>query len=268
MRYLDISDADMEKGGIRLEPNISLRPVGSNDLPDYKVEVKNINSFNFVKRAIDFEIERHTRILDEGKIPVQETRGWNEAKNSTVSQRVKEEADDYRYFPEPDIPPLRWTSTFVNGIKSQLPEFPDAKLARFKKEYELNDYDAALLIDTKPLADYFEECVKVSKTNLFKDYNTTPKLIANLLINKKPDINEVLPVDIIKIITSKNLSTIPTLEIEAVVKQIIQKNSKAVEDYKKGKEQSLMFLLGQVMKELKGKGNAQIVKSALIKLVS
>ena len=123
-------------------------------MPNYKVEVKNINSFNFVKKAIEYEVARHSALLEQGKTPIQETRGWMEGKNETVSQRVKEEANDYRYFPEPDIPPIRWEKSQILNIKSQIPEMPDKKIERFKKQYLLNDYDAGLLTDTKELADY------------------------------------------------------------------------------------------------------------------
>ncbi len=174
VRYLGISDADMEKGSMRLEPNISVRIVGSKDLPDYKVEVKNINSFNFVKKAIEYEVKRHIEILEDGKIPVQETRGWMEGQNKTVSQRVKESADDYRYFPEPDIPPMRWTSTYVTEIKAMLPELPEAKYKRFMKDYSLNAYDTGILIDTREMADYFDESMKLgavpAKENCQLDY--------------------------------------------------------------------------------------------------
>lgn len=267
VQYLDISDADMEKGSMRLEPNISVRVVGSQDLPPYKVEVKNINSFNFVKRAIEYEVDRHTRLIEDGKTPAQENRGWDEDKGITVFQRRKEDADDYRYFPEPDIPPLRWTSTFINEIKSQISELPDAKVARFKTDYELNDYDAGLLTDTKQLADYFEECMKVAQT--VKESELTAKKLANWIINKKVDIDNVLPAALVQsIVSATAVVNISDEELGKVVAQVLKDNPKAVEDYKKGKEQSLMFLLGQVMQQFKGKGNAQMVKSALIKSVS
>jgi aspartyl-tRNA(Asn)/glutamyl-tRNA(Gln) amidotransferase subunit B len=253
VRYLGISDADMEKGSMRLEPNISVRPMGVKELPNYKVEVKNINSFNFVKKAIEYEITRHIKILEEGKTPVQETRGWMEGKNETVSQRVKENADDYRYFPEPDIPPMRWTSTFINGIKDQLPELPDAKLARFKKDYALNDYDAKLLIDSIELANYFEECVKI---------NLVPaKKLANWIINKKVNIDEVLPAALVKsIVQVSAVSSLSDADLKNVVQQIVDQNPKAADDYNKGKEQAMGFLVGMVMKELKGKGNPQDIR--------
>jgi len=271
VQYLDISDADMDKGSMRLEPNISVRPVGSKDLPSYKVEVKNINSFNFVKRAIDFELDRQARILASGKTPIQETRGWNEGKGATVSQRVKGEADDYRYFPEPDIPPFRWTSTFIHEIKSQVPELPDAKLARFKKDYELNDYDATLLTDTKQLADYFEECVKLARLPAPDRRDggqgkVPAKKLANWIINKKIVIDEILPAALVQsILTATAVVAVSDDELGKVIAHVLQANTKAVTDFKAGKLQSKMFLFGNILKELKGKGDKEKVMGLLEK---
>ena len=261
VRYLEISDADMEKGSMRLEPNISVRIVGSTKLPNYKVEVKNINSFNFVKKAIEYEVERHSKLLEEGKTPVQETRGWMEGKNETVSQRVKENADDYRYFPEPDIPPMHWTSTFINEIKSTLPELPDVKLERFKKEYALNDYDAGLLTDTAELANYFEECVKLG--------NVPAKKLANWIINKKVNINDVLPATLVKsIVGASAISSISDVELEKVVQLVMSQNPKAVEDYKKGKEQVMGFLVGMAIKQMTRKVDYNVLKQEFIRTLS
>jgi aspartyl-tRNA(Asn)/glutamyl-tRNA(Gln) amidotransferase subunit B len=256
IRYIGISDADMEKGSMRLEPNISVRPMGTKELPNYKVEVKNINSFNFVKKAIEYEVKRHSDLLRQGTTPVQETRGWMEGKNATVAQRIKEEANDYRYFPEPDIPPMRWEKSQISNIKSQIPELPDEKIARFKKEYALNTYDAGLLTDTKELADYFEECVKVGVV--------PAKKLANWIINKKVNIDDVLPATLVKsIMKASAVSAISDEELKKVVKQVLDANPKAVTDYKKGKEQALMFIVGMTMKALKGKGNPQHIKGLI-----
>lgn len=270
VRYLDISDADMDKGSMRLEPNISVRVQGTGvreqELPNYKVEVKNINSFNFVKRAIDFEFERQARILDEGKIPTQETRGWNEGKGTTVSQRVKGEADDYRYFPDPDIPPLRWTKGYIEEIRATIPELPDVKRARFMKDYTLNDYDAGLLTETKQLADYFEECVKVAKA--VKEDELTPKKLANWIINKNVDIGKILPAALVKSIAlASQVVSISDAKVDNIIHAVLTENPKAVADYKAGKEQSKMFLFGNVLRELKGQGDKKKIMEHIERLL-
>lgn len=258
VRYLGVSNADMEKGNMRLEPNISLRKEGQKDLPNYKVEVKNINSFSFVGKAIDFETKRQAEILDEGKIPVQETRGYVEKSSSTVSQRVKEEASDYRYFPEPDIPPIRWTEKQISELKAKLPELPSKKQTRFVSEYNLSSYDAMNLTIDKNKADYFEEAV-VSGTKI-----VTPKQIANILINKKIDIEKVLPAKLIEeIVKSSQKSNINEEELDKIVENVLSENQKAVEDYKKGKQTVIMFLVGQVMRRFKEKIDAEKVKAVL-----
>src|SRR3989344_3035623 len=219
IRYLDISDAEMEKGSMRLEPNISVtlvpsswRPVGSigsqkdaiaslqHDeltLPDYKVEVKNINSFNFVKKAIDFEVTRHIELLEQGEIPVQETRGWDEKKGVTYTQRIKEEAHDYRYFPDPDLPPIKWEKSQIANLKSQIPELPDAKVKRFVTDYHLPETDAVRITETKELANYFENCIKQQVVSSKKN-EVSAKDIANWLLNKKVDIIKVKPEELVQ----------------------------------------------------------------------
>ncbi|MBI3576553.1 Asp-tRNA(Asn)/Glu-tRNA(Gln) amidotransferase subunit GatB [Candidatus Gottesmanbacteria bacterium] len=261
IRYLDISDADMEKGSMRLEPNISLRKPGTKNLPAYKVEVKNINSFRFASMAIDYEIERQANILSTGKTPVQETRGWDEARGATVPQRTKEEAADYRYFPEPDIPPMRFTTAEINAIQSQIGEMPDEKLSRFMKSFGLNEYDAVLLTETRQKADYFEEAVKVAGS---LDKTITSKLIANWFINKKIDIETVMPARFVEqIVAATRKVSMPEGELEELVKSTVESNEKAVSDYKKGKEQALMFLVGHVMGAAKGKARAEEVKKMI-----
>ncbi len=264
IKYIGISDADMEKGSMRLEPNISVLKIQNskfkiqndnvkfkiNELPKYKVEVKNINSFNFVKKAIDFEVGRHIEILEREEFPTQETRGWDEKKGITYSQRSKEEAHDYRYFPEPDIPPIRWEKSQIQNLKSQICELPDNKIERFMREYGLSEYDAVILTDEKGIADYFEKAVK--QTTSDKD-QLTAKMIANWIINKKADITKVTPEELIRLITQKSQkSSISDEELKEVIRKVIASNSKAVTDYKSGKQQVLMFLVGQVMRETKG----------------
>ncbi|GAC1573464.1 MAG: Asp-tRNA(Asn)/Glu-tRNA(Gln) amidotransferase subunit GatB [Candidatus Doudnabacteria bacterium] len=157
VRYVGIGTADMEKGTMRCEPSISVRKPGQQELPSYKVEVKNINSFSFAENAIDYEIARQTEILKEGQTPKQVTMGWNEKANITVEQRSKEEANDYRYFPDPDIPVLNLSEEFVEKLRNSIPELPEQKRERFKKEYALPEADINNLISWKELTEYYEE---------------------------------------------------------------------------------------------------------------
>src|ERR1700722_1638881 len=173
VRYLDVANADMDKGEMRLEPNISLRKgerqstyLKESDLPNYKVEVKNINSFKFVEKAINYEVNRQQEILEKNERPAQETRGWNEDKGQTFSQRSKEDAQDYRYFPEPDIPPVIHTKAEISNLLKQLPELPDIRVERFEKDYSLPSYDAEILARDKSLADFFEEAVSICHPEL------------------------------------------------------------------------------------------------------
>lgn len=260
VRYLDVSDADMEKGQMRLEPNISISLTpDSDELPKYKVEVKNINSFGFVEKAIDFEIKRQLEILEKGKIPQQETRGWNEEKNATVSQRVKEEANDYRYFPEPDIPPIRWTKEQIAKLKSEIPELPDEKLNRFIKKYQLSDYDSEILTKEKILADYFEEAVKISQNKI------TAKQIANHIINKKVNIEEALPAKLVEEIVSGNVvATVDEKELRIVVQKVLKENPQIAEDFKKGKQNVIQFAIGQVMYIIRKKIDINIVRKIIL----
>jgi len=284
VRYLDVSNADMEKGDMRLEPNISLRTIhhpeqseGSTDssakpqndkfeLPNYKVEVKNINSFRFVEKAILYEIKRHQEILDKGETPVQETRGWDEAHQRTVSQRIKEEANDYRYFPEPDIPPLKWTQNYIEQLKSSLPELPDQKIKRFEKDFALSYYDAEILTRDILLANYYEEAVKVNQELGIKNQeNKYPKVIANWIINKKVDTEKTPPSQLIKQITQETkVSEISDEDLNSIIDTVISENKKAVDDFKKGHENVIMYLVGQVMKTARQKIAPDRVKSLLL----
>lgn len=262
-RYLGVSAADMEKGDMRLEPNISLRKSGEKGLPNYKVEVKNINSFRFVERAINFEVKRQSELLDEGKTPAQETRGWNEQKQATVSQRSKEEAHDYRYFPEPDIPPIRWSQDQITKLEKMLPELPQTKLKRFQKEYALTSYDAEILTREEPTADYFEEAVLVGKK-----HNVSAKQIANTIINKKPDIDTVLPAQLVQsIIGQITTQSVSAVDLNQILNSIISQNPKVVSDYKAGNQNAIQVLIGKSIKELKGAASANEVKSALENLL-
>ena len=268
-RYLGVSNADMEKGSMRLEANISLKAtirgvasqhlggdrMGSsevNDLPDYKVELKNINSFRFLAKAIGFEIERQKGILSLGQKIIQETRGYNEATGKTFSQRVKEEAQDYRYFPEPDIPPIRISKLQITNLKLKIPELPPQKRKSFEEKYKLPKDYVEILISDAEKADYFERAVKE-----ITDFS--PKAVADLIINKK--------FDIAKILKLTKVEYASTRRVDEAVKEVIRENAKAYEDYKNGKGQILGFLIGQVQKKLKGRGDIGKIRKIITELV-
>ena len=260
IRYLGVSDADMEKGHMRLEPNISLRPQGQTTLAKYKVEVKNINSFKFVDKAIQFEEKRHFEILEKGQIPVQETRGWNEFKNITVSQRSKEEAHDYRYFPEPDIPPIEFTEDEVTNLKKQIPELPIQKAERFITSYGLNPSSAEIITRDKAISEYFESACGAGKLQ-----DIEPKDIANEIVNKKVDIDTISAEKLIaRIKDSKNIEQIDSTELHKIIIEVISENPLPVADYKSGKENVLMFLMGQTMKKLGRKADMNQIKNAIL----
>lgn len=265
LRYLDVSNADMEKGEMRLEPNISLASGvwqaadGQNQEPPYKVEVKNINSFRFVERAIDYELERQAKILEEEQVPTQETRGWDEKKQVTVSQRTKEEAQEYRYFPEPDIPPIRLTESQIENFKSQIPELPDEKVKRFVSQYSITPYDAQIITRERLLADYFEKAADDGSR-----YGIKAKQIANFIINKKPDLEKMLPKELIQtIINQAKTVKLSEEELREQILTVFTEQKKAVEDYKSGKTEALKFLIGQVMRKSKEKIDANQVQQLI-----
>ncbi len=269
IRYLGVANADMEKGDMRLEPNISLQLTANlPKLPPYKVEVKNINSFNFVKKAIEFEYERHLEILETGKYPQQETRGYNSANGTTVSQRVKEQAEDYRYFPEPDIPPFEFSDRELEDILKEMPEMPVEKVRRYIEELNLKEVDALIITRDKAMAEFFEKILDEFKKQS-SDNKDSGQIVVNYIINKKvlPDSKvEKIVEEILK--TSKPKATDSGL-LSTVIEKILKDNQKAVDDFKSGKNpNAVMFLVGQVMKEMKGQADAQVVKSELEKILA
>ena len=261
IRYLGVSDADMEKGSMRLEPNISLMKhetwsIKHRKLPNYKVEVKNINSFRFCQKAIEDEIKRQTEILEKGETPAQETRGWDENKQKTVLQRSKEEAHDYRYFPEPDIPPFELSDQFIDNIRKTMPELPQERINRYISEFGLSYQDAYIIVKNKKISEYYNQICSKLEVGSWKK-------IASLIINKK--ISTDLPVDefieeFIKIQSPKQFNN--DIVIQAIDK-VIADNPSPVVSYKNGKENAIMFLVGQVMKEIKGQGDAQEIRKML-----
>jgi len=271
VRYLGISEADMEKGTMRIEPNISVRKIQNpnskfqnDELPKYKVKIKNINSFRFARKAIESEINRQIQLLEKGKTPVQETRGWNEAKSGTFSQRSKEQAHDYRYFPEPDIPPMIFDDMQVSKLKIQIPELPEIKTKRFVAEYGLSEYNAEILCREKDLADYFENAVKIGKQE-----NLSPLQIAKFLINRKLDSKRSSSEELIKTIAqSQQAFEISDQDLEKAIEGVLAENPKAVEDYKKGKTTILNFLLAQVIRKTNPNIDKTKIRQTLIRHLS
>ncbi len=271
VRYLEVSNADMEKGDMRLEPNISLREIPNDKsqdtnkfkLPNYKVEVKNINSFRFVKNAIEFEIKRQTEILDKGETPAQETRGWNETKNATISQRSKEEAHDYRYFPEPDIPPIRTTKDQIEKIKSEIPELAADKEKRLI-ELGVPEMIAKTLSEDREYADHVIRTLSLARE---QEINPMSAIRYYQQVLKK-QLTGIEPEEIIRIIKEEKSNVITDEgELEKIAKEVIAENDKSVQDYKAGKLPAIQALIGGVMKKTQGKADAGKVKEILEKLL-
>jgi aspartyl-tRNA(Asn)/glutamyl-tRNA(Gln) amidotransferase subunit B len=303
LQYLGVSTGNMEEGSFRCDANISIRPVNTTEFMP-KVEVKNMNSFRAVYRALEFEAKRQRKLAEQGKKPVQETRGWVEEEGKTVSQRSKEYAHDYRYFPEPDLPPLYIDSAWVDRIKTKLPELPEKRRDRFITEYGLPLYDASLLTESKATADYYETCLKtgdaspaqskavsnwilgefnrlLNATNTeIKDIKVTARELCHLIdLVQKGNINGTSAKAVFEemfktgqpaddIIKKQGLSQITdTHEIEAAIEQIILANPQPVADFKAGKTQAFKFLVGQVMKATRGRANANLAQELLLKRI-
>jgi aspartyl-tRNA(Asn)/glutamyl-tRNA(Gln) amidotransferase subunit B len=298
LRYLGVSTGNMEEGSFRCDANISIRPSNSKKLLP-KVEVKNMNSFKAVYQALEYEARRQKKVLEEKGELVQETRGWIEEAGITVTQRTKEYADDYRYFPEPDLPPLVLDRAWIEEIRARLPELPEARRDRFMTQYGLSLYDANILTSSKAMADYFENCIKLmdpgkAKTVsnwLLGDFsrllNATNTEVENVKISPKHLAEMLGLVDngtisgpaakavfeemfrtgkrASEIVTEKKLSQISDVsEIREVVKQVMANNTGAVADYASGKQQALTFIIGQVMKATRGRANPGVVREIII----
>jgi len=300
LRYIEVSDADMEKGNFRCDANVSIRPVGAKDFGT-RAEIKNVNSFKFVQKAIDYEIKRQAQILDEGGRVVQETRLFDSNKGVTFSMRSKEEAHDYRYFPEPDLVPIKIAAEAIEEIRKSIPELPDAKRERFVKNYGLPEYDADMLTQSRAMADYFEEATKLSNQ---------PKTVSNWMMGElmrllntdgheidaspvKPDRlaglikmieGGVISIKIAKTVfeemykSGKDAETVvqeqglvqvsDTGAIETIIDEVIKANPGQAADYKAGKDKLFGFFVGQVMKASKGKANPDVVNQLLKKKLS
>jgi aspartyl-tRNA(Asn)/glutamyl-tRNA(Gln) amidotransferase subunit B len=297
LMFLDICDGNMEEGSFRCDANISLRPKGQKTL-GVKTELKNMNSFRNVQRALDYEIRRQTALLDQGDRIIQETRLWDAARGVTSSMRGKEEAHDYRYFPDPDLVPIVVNPEWIAAVQAGLPELPDSKKERFIREYGIPEYDAEVLTSSKPLANYYEACLQVYEK---------PKIVSNWILSEllrelkrdereieecpvpAPNLAQMLKLIDEGLISGKIAKSVfeemyrtgkmaeevvkekgwvqvtDTSAIEKAIEEILAKYPKEVEEYKKGKEKLFGFFVGQVMKATQGKANPQLVNELLKK---
>ena len=297
LQYLEICTGDMEKGTFRCDANVSVRPKGEKEFGT-RTELKNMNSFRHVEKALEYEIQRQMELLKEGEPIIQETRLFDADQGVTLSMRGKEEAHDYRYFPDPDLVPLRIDERWIEEIRQSLPELPDKKKERFIRDYKIPEYDAEILTSTKAMANYFEECVR-----LFPEPKTVSNwMMGELLRELKRDDREVDQCPV----TSKHLAEMLHMvkdgtisgkiakevfetmyrtgaqpakivyergwiqihdsgEIASAIEKVLQANLKLVEDYRNGKEKVFDFLVGEVMKATKGKANPKMVNELLRK---
>lgn len=302
LRYLEVNSGDLEKGVLRIEPNISVRPRGSKEFGT-RVEVKNLNSFRALERSIAYEIERQIYLLQNGEAIAQQTVGWDERLGETVLQRTKEGEDDYRYFPEPDLPPLVIDPAWIARIQAALPELPVAKFHRFSREYQLSEYDAGLLVAEQSVADYYEAVV--SALNKQPSAETSPKMAANWITgelfgllnqyNVSIELSRVTPQDFAGLLLLVSQGTInqntaksvlvemfqsgkPASDIVAeqgltqisdgsfiteLVDQVLSDNPEQVEQYLQGKDSLARWLFGQVMRKAEGRADPQIIQNEL-----
>ncbi len=299
--YLGVSSGRMEEGSLRCDANVSVRPVGETRL-GVKTEIKNMNSFRAVQRALEYEAARQISALQAGGTISQETRGWVEARGVTVSQRSKEQAHDYRYFPEPDLPPLVLSNEWIESVRAKMPELPDAKRQRFIDQYSLTPYDAEVLTAERALADYFEQAVMTARGQLQARAKAVANWItgdlAHLLNAAAQDITAcpVTPAGLAKlvdlvaeerisgsqakgvleksfasgqqpaeIVEKEGIAQISEQgELEQMIDEVINANPKAVEDFQRGKESSVTWLIGQVMKRSAGRAKPALVRPLLL----
>ena len=297
LMYLEVCDGNMDEGNFRCEPNLSLRPLGQKAFGT-KVELKNINSFKFVKDAVEYEIKRQAKVLNEGGTIRQETRLWNIDRGETVVMRSKEEAHDYRYFPDPDLVPLKLDQEWIEGCKSSLPELPAARARRFVSGYGLPEYDAGVLTTSKGMADYFESCAKLfprpkivsnwvmgeltrelnnSETDVSASPVSPARLVSLLQMVDKGTISLKVAREIFpemyssgktpeQIVQEKGLTQVSDEgELEKIIADVLAKNPAQVAQFKEGKRQVLGYLVGQVMKASGGKANPGKVNELLKK---
>jgi aspartyl-tRNA(Asn)/glutamyl-tRNA(Gln) amidotransferase subunit B len=297
LQYLEICTGDMEKGTFRCDANVSVRPIGQEEFGT-RSELKNMNSFRHVEKALEYEIKRQIELLEDGGEVVQETRLWDVNQGVTISMRGKEEAHDYRYFPDPDLVPLKIEEDWIEKIRKNLPELPDQKKERFVRQYQIPEYDAEILTSTKAMANYFEESVRLfpePKTvsnwmmgDLLRELKrdereidlcpVTPQYLSEMLsMIKEGTISGKIAKDVFeemyrtgerpeKIVREKGwVQILDEREIEKAIERAMEVNTKQVEDYRKGKEKIFGFFVGEVMKQTKGKANPKLVNELLKK---
>ena len=299
IQFTGISDVKMEEGSMRVDTNISIRPIGS-DKYGTKTEMKNINSFNFVKKALNFEQQRHEKVIMSGGTIAQETRRFDEATGETISMRTKEGSDDYRYFPEPDIPPLEVSDEWIQEIQDAMPEMPGERRAHYTNDLGLSEYDAMVLTQTKEMSDFFEATIALG---------ADPKKAANYLMNdvnsylndKQVDLQDtkLTPANLagmIKLIDDGTISSkmakkvfkgildgqepaayaeknglvqlSDPAKLQPIVDEVLANNQQSIEDYKNGKDRAVGFLVGQIMKQTRGKANPGVVNKLLMKALN
>ena len=296
LKYTKVSDVSMELGSLRCDANVSVRKKGETKLGT-RTETKNLNSFKAVVKAIEYETNRQIEVLENGGRVVQETRLWDEENAVTKPMRSKEEAMDYRYFPEPDLPAIIITESRLSNVKDEMPEFADEKAKRFINEYKLNEMEAATLSSEQELAEYYEEVVKVSddarlaanwvlteilrvlkeKNISIEEFSVEPKNIGKLIkLIKANTISSKIAKDVFEILLSENkdpeiivkekglVQITDNSEIEKIVEQVLAENHQSVEDYKAGKSNALKYLVGQSMRLSKGKANPQMINEMIL----
>lgn len=295
LQYLGVSDCKMQEGSLRCDVNLSVRPAGSDELGT-RTEMKNLNSFKAIARAIEYEAKRQVELIEEGKQVVQETRRWDENKNATYAMRSKEDAQDYRYFPEPDIPPIELTDEYLDALRAQQPELAEEKRSRYIADFGLPAYDAGMITGDKALADFFEAAVALG---------AQPKQVSNWILGEvmrrlssdglEPRSLPLSPAALVRLITlvkqgKLNRNTAvkvfdavfanggdvdayvkehgleqvsDTGLVQSVVEQVFAANPKSLSDYKAGRQKAFGFLVGQTMKELKGQASPQVVNETI-----